>query len=154
MEDVPFREMVGSLMWIANQTRSEISNAIPAIARFSHDPKKVYVKAATKILEYLIATAYLGITFSRDSDLEDAELRYGLETYVDEDYANKAENRRSVSGGAVYYGGSLVSWFGEWGYLGVMSSVRGSRHGYSYESYRYRESSEMHRDFLSGLKLD
>ena len=26
--DVPFREVVGSLMWIANQTRPDISNAV------------------------------------------------------------------------------------------------------------------------------
>ena len=39
VEDVPFCEIVGSLMWIANQTRPDVVNAVPAIARFSHDPK-------------------------------------------------------------------------------------------------------------------
>ena len=35
---VPFREVVGSL--IANQTRPDISNAVRAVARQSHEPKK------------------------------------------------------------------------------------------------------------------
>ncbi|CAM9978103.1 unnamed protein product [Sphacelaria rigidula] len=39
--DVPFREIVGSLVWIANQTRPDIANAIRAIGRFSHDPKLI-----------------------------------------------------------------------------------------------------------------
>ena len=57
MVDVPFREIVESLMWIANQTRPDI------------------------------------------------------ETYVDADYAHKAEDRRSVSGVAVCCGGTLLSCF-------------------------------------------
>ena len=52
--DVPFREIVGSLMWIANQTRPDIANAVRAIARFSHDPKPIHYKAAQKILKYLM----------------------------------------------------------------------------------------------------
>ena len=32
--DARYREMVGSVMWIANQTRSDIANAVRAVARF------------------------------------------------------------------------------------------------------------------------
>ena len=39
------------------------------------------------------------------------QLEYNLETYVDADYAHKAEDRRSVSGVAVCCGGTLVPWF-------------------------------------------
>ena len=35
---VSFREVVGSLLWIANQTRPDISNAVRAVARHSHEP--------------------------------------------------------------------------------------------------------------------
>ena len=37
--DANFREIMGNLIWIANQTRLDISNAVRAIAWFSHDPK-------------------------------------------------------------------------------------------------------------------
>ena len=71
--DVNFREIVGSLMWIANQTRPDISKEVRAIARFSHDRKEVHLKAARKILEYLSATAHLGLTFTRESRLDDVQ---------------------------------------------------------------------------------
>ena len=94
-----------------NQTRPDIANAVRAVARFSHDPKEAPVKAARKIIEYLSAAAHLGLTLRKDSKLEDVQLEYDLETYVDADYAHKADDRRSVSGVAVCCGGTLVSWF-------------------------------------------
>ena len=111
MVDVPFREIVGSLMWIANQTRPDIANAVRAIARFSHDPKPIHYKAAQKILEYPNVTSDLDLTFRRDSDLGSVQMEFDLETYVEADYAHKAEDRRSVSGVAVCCGGTPVSWF-------------------------------------------
>ena len=104
--DADFREIVGNLMWTANQTRPDISNAMRVIARFSHDPKEVHVKAAGKIRE---CSAHLGLTFRRESRLEDVQLEYDLETSVDADYAHRAKDRRSVSGIAVCCGGTLVS---------------------------------------------
>ena len=44
--DVPFRDVVESLMWIASQTRSDISNAVRAVARHFHEPKRSHWKAA------------------------------------------------------------------------------------------------------------
>ena len=38
-------------------------------------------------------------------------MQYDLETYVDADYAHKADDRRSVLGVAVCCGGTLASWF-------------------------------------------
>ena len=43
--------------------------------------------------------------------MEDVQLEYDIETYIDADYAHKVEDRRSVSGVAVCCGGTLVSWF-------------------------------------------
>ena len=50
--NVPFREAVGSLMWIASQTRPDISNAVRAVARHSHESKRNHWKAAQKILNF------------------------------------------------------------------------------------------------------
>ena len=108
--DASYREMVGTLMWIANQTRPDIVNAVRAVARFLHDPKEVHIKAARKIIEYVSATAHLGPTFRKDSKLEHMQLEYYLKTHVDADYAHKADDRRSVSAVAVCCGSTLVSW--------------------------------------------
>ena len=89
----------------------DIANSVRAVARFSRHPKEVHVKAARKTIECLSAAAHLGLTFRKDSKLEDAQLEYDLETYVDADYAHRADDRRSVSGVAVRCGGTLVSRF-------------------------------------------
>ena len=38
----PFRSLVGHLMWLANQTRPDILNAVQAVARYSHAPKRLH----------------------------------------------------------------------------------------------------------------
>ena len=61
----PFRELVGSLMWPANQARPDISNAVRAVAKFAHAPKLKHLEAAREILEYLKVTSSYGITFQQ-----------------------------------------------------------------------------------------
>ena len=48
----PFHELVGILMWPANQTKPNISNAVRAVARFAHAPKLKRWKAARENIEY------------------------------------------------------------------------------------------------------
>ncbi|CAB1118960.1 unnamed protein product [Ectocarpus sp. CCAP 1310/34] len=103
--DVPFREVVGCLMWIASQTRPDISNAVRAVARHSHEPKLSHWKAAPKVLNYLLGTAHLSLNFKRDSSVD-----VGTLVYVDADFASKATDRRSVSGALVFVAGMLVVW--------------------------------------------
>ena len=42
----PFRSLVGHLVWLANQTRRDILNAVWAVARYSHAPKRLHWQAA------------------------------------------------------------------------------------------------------------
>lgn len=66
--DAPLHEVVGSLHDVNRETRRDTTspiNTVRAIASFFHDPNAVDRKAASKILEYLKATAHLGLTFSR-----------------------------------------------------------------------------------------
>ena len=44
--DWPFREMIGSLMWLSTQTRPDISNAARAVARYCAAPEFVNWRAA------------------------------------------------------------------------------------------------------------
>ena len=45
----PFRELVGSLMWLSTQTRPDISNAVKAVAGYCASIKFVHWKAALGI---------------------------------------------------------------------------------------------------------
>ena len=91
-------------MWLANQTRPDVANAIRVVARYSNSPKEAHCKAVIVIFEYVFCTSDFGITFERGGGLE-------LVAFADANYASKATDRRSVSGGAVMCAGASVSWF-------------------------------------------
>ena len=47
--DWPFRELVGCLMWLANQTRPDIANAVRAVARYANQPRELHWRTAIGI---------------------------------------------------------------------------------------------------------
>ena len=59
----PFRSFVGHLMWLANQTSPDILNAVRAVARYSHAPKRLHWQAAMHVLMYVRFTVVLGLLF-------------------------------------------------------------------------------------------
>ncbi|CAM9728232.1 unnamed protein product [Ascophyllum nodosum] len=54
VENWPFRELVGSLMWLST-TRTDIANAVRAVARYCTAPRAIHWKEALGILEYIKA---------------------------------------------------------------------------------------------------
>ena len=105
--DKPYRSLVGHLMWLANQTRPDILNAVRTVARCSREPKLVHWQAALHVLMmYLKFTSGYGITFQRGT-----ARGVGFEVYVDSDYASRATDRKSVSGGVVMCAGGCVSFY-------------------------------------------
>ena len=92
--DKPVRAAVGSLIWVGGMTRPDIANAVRAVARQAHDPAERHWRAVYKIISYLNGRKKLGLVFSKGGGLK-------LSVYVDADYADKANDRRSVSGVAV-----------------------------------------------------
>ena len=78
-------------MWLSISTRPDISNVVRSVARYSSAPKAIHWKAALGILAYINGTSWLGRNNSECF----------LEVIVDADYASKATDRRSVSGGAI-----------------------------------------------------
>ena len=98
----PARDAVGSLMWLLTMTRPDITNAVRVVACYAHEPTERLWQEINMILSYLNGTKSLGITNVRGSGLN-------LIVYVDADYANKDNGRRSVSGIVVTLGGTVVS---------------------------------------------
>ena len=97
--------LLGSLMWLSIPTHPDISSAVRAVARYCIPPRAIHWKAALGILEYISGTSEYGITFQRYTFYS-----ISLEVFGGADYASKATDRRSVSGGAIMCGGT-VSWF-------------------------------------------
>ena len=56
MENWPFRELGGNLMWLSASTRPDISNAVGTVARYGCTPRAVHLKTAG-ILAYIKISA-------------------------------------------------------------------------------------------------
>ena len=59
-----YREAVRGLMWLVVMSRPDIANAVRAVARHSYDPTARHWKAVLMIIEYVVGTKDLGLTFS------------------------------------------------------------------------------------------
>ena len=53
MENWPFRELGGNLMWLPASTRPGISNAVGTVERYGCTPRAVHLKTALGILAYI-----------------------------------------------------------------------------------------------------
>ena len=93
----PYRELVGGLMWIANTSRPDISNAVREVARHAHNP-------CMRNVQHLKGTREKGIVYEKSPSSQ-------LVAFADSSYAENKQDWRSVSGGAVLYAGGVVSWF-------------------------------------------
>ena len=98
-----YGEAVGGIMWLSVMSRPDIASAVRAVVRHSHNAPARYWKAVLVIIEYLLGTNDLGLTFERGSGLN-------LSVFTYANNAEKADDRRSDRGVAVTLGNSVVSW--------------------------------------------
>lgn len=100
----PYREAIGSLMYLAVVTRPDITFAVSFLSRFLDSYGDEHVTSVKRIFKYLSGTINDGIFFENNSDIN-------LKCYTDSDYAGDRENRHSTSGYVVTFAGGPISWF-------------------------------------------
>ena len=105
MENIPYANVVGALMYAMVCTRPDISHAVSMVSRYMHDPGKVHWQAVKWILRYIHGTVDVGLKFQRD----DKPSQYSV-GYVDSDYAGDLDKRRSTTGYVFTMAGGPVSW--------------------------------------------
>lgn len=103
-DSVPYREAVGSLLYLATGTRPDISFAVSVVSQVLDKPTKRHWEMVKRILRYLKGTAELGIVYRNGLDPG------VLTAYSDADYAGDTKTRRSTSGFCCKYMGGPVSW--------------------------------------------
>lgn len=102
--DLPlYSSIVGSVMYAALGTRPDIVFAVQNLSQFLSNPSPVHFTAAKRLLRYLNATKYFGITYSKTSSLE-------VEGYVDADWAGNPDDRRSITGYVFLLANAPVTW--------------------------------------------
>lgn len=101
-ENLPYRELVGALMYLAVCSRPDLAYAVSYLSQYSTCYNKTHWVAAKRVLRYLKGTADVGLRFLKSTE--------SLTGFVDADWANCLDDRRSYTGYAFILGGGPISW--------------------------------------------
>jgi hypothetical protein len=99
----PYREVVGSLMYLMISTRPDISYAVGQLSKFLNCSGQQHHSAALHLLRYVKGSKDLCITYHANSPLP----VYG---YSDADWAACIDSRRSTTAYIFFAAGGPISW--------------------------------------------
>ncbi|KAI9919455.1 hypothetical protein PsorP6_017464 [Peronosclerospora sorghi] len=80
MSRIPYRQLLGRLMFVATTTRSDAAFGLSQLGRFATNPGSQHWRALIKVLRYLLATINLGLHYG------DQSIQQQLTTYSDADW--------------------------------------------------------------------
>jgi hypothetical protein len=101
---LPYKELVGKLMYLATCTRPDIAFTVRELAKYMSNYGVHHWKAAKHLLRYLQGTRSHGILYGHRDD------PYPIfRTFTDSDWA-QGESRKSVCGYVVEMGGGAIAW--------------------------------------------
>lgn len=124
-----YRALIGGLLYVASWARPDIMYSVISMARYQSKPTQAHWHLAKQVLRYLKTTASLALTYSAlRSDSVAKRLKptlagdtlYG---YVDANWGEDLETRRSQSGYVFMYGNGLLSWRSSLQSLTALSST-------------------------------
>ena len=101
----PFRNIIGSLLWIARKTRPDIYWAVIYLACFCSSFGQEHTEFAKRVIKYLYTTRHYVLTFHKSAD----DLM-SLKGYCDSDWAGNIVDRKSYSGFLIFMSGNLITW--------------------------------------------
>ena len=107
MANLPYRQLLGSLMYLMVSTRPDVALAISRLSRFSQNPGMVHWRAALKIVAYVHTTQDVGMLYRRNAPVH-------LVGVTDAGFAGDPDERRSQGGYLYLLGGAAVSWKSYW----------------------------------------
>ena len=137
MQQIPYRQAVGTLLWLSLGTRPDISYAVSQVAKFNENPGKEHWRAVKRIFRFLKGSSKRGLKFYgiRKSNeftgrfnslnqlgnieviiyqngkrlISEEDILEAL-AFVDANYARCIDTRRSVTGFIFFIGASPISW--------------------------------------------
>lgn len=142
MKKVPYRELIGSLGYVSQCTRPDISFAVSKLAQFSSNPGRKHWDEAKRTLRYLSNTIKHCLYYSRDEPC--------IKLCSDADWAGDADDRHSFTGIAVTLGENLVDWRASKQKCIAMSTMEAK---YVALSHAAKEASWL-KMFIKELELD
>ena len=103
MSTVPYRQAVGSLMYVMVATRPDIATAVGQCSRYLENPGKAHWSTAKRIITYLRCTKELELVLNCTNSME-------LLAYADSELGRTEDKGRSTTGYLFTYGGGPISW--------------------------------------------
>lgn len=104
--DVPYRQVIGMIMFIANRTRPDVLFAVTYLAQYSSSPRMQHWDQVCRLVNYLEATADRVLCLYRPC----ATRRHQLDVFADASWAISTVDRKSFSGYLVRCDLGIVSW--------------------------------------------
>ena len=99
-----YRSLIGSLNYLAQQSRPDICFAVNSLSHFLVSPRRIHYDSAIFVLEYLNSTKTSCIIFHSLND----RLLIG---FCDSSFPSKDSlHGRSITGYLIFYNGSLLAW--------------------------------------------
>jgi hypothetical protein len=105
MKGVPYRNVVGSLMYLMVCTRPDIADSVGIVSQFMQNPGRPHWAAVQHILRYLRGTVYTVLELGGN-----VENQIILSGHSDSDYAGDLDGRKSTSGHCFSLGRGMISY--------------------------------------------
>lgn len=104
MRHVPYRPVLGSLLYLATRTRPDIATAVSMLAKFQEAPAVRHWKAMKHVVRYLKGTPKMGILLPKQGDVPK------LQVWSDADWARDQSKRRSRTGAVITINYGPIGW--------------------------------------------
>ena len=89
-----YAQLIGSLMYLALESRPDISYVVNRLAQFTSNPKAIHWTAVKRIFRYLKQTKNANLTYGgNDAKIKNTELNF----FCDADWGN-GPDQKSISG--------------------------------------------------------
>ena len=98
---VPYRELVGGLMYLSIVSRPDIAYSVGILSRYMYNYSMHHWKAAKNVLLYLKGTHNYGIVYNGKKEFL---------AYCDADWGGDVKSRKSTSGFVATIGGTALAW--------------------------------------------
>jgi hypothetical protein len=106
-EILEYQSRIGSLTYLATQTRPNIAFTRSILSRFLVNPLKDHINSVGRVLQYIAGTKNLAIVYS-GSAIQDPD-NSELHGYSDSDFAGDIKYRKSTSGYVFFFAGGVIS---------------------------------------------
>ncbi len=105
VENYPYRRALGQILYLANMTRPDLSNAVRELGRVGGDPAFRHWRSLQHVMRYISATKEHGLLFEKQQD----EI-IDLIGYSDADFAGDTTSRKSCTGYVIKLGTATIDW--------------------------------------------